>query len=195
MSSLHLPAEEKSYNSLVAAYSEKHRHYHTVEHIDHCLRELDSATAQANEPAEVELALWFHDAIYDPYRSDNEQKSADLACALLQRHRADPERITRVRAHIMATRHEAVSTLLDSQIVMDVDLSILGSKEAVYARFEENVRKEYRWVPSTMFRRKRAEILESFLRRPHIYCTEPFRAEYEAQARKNLSSAIVALRT
>jgi predicted metal-dependent HD superfamily phosphohydrolase len=194
MSSLKLPAEEESFTALVGAYSEKHRHYHTVEHIDYCLRELDSAKDLASEPAEVEFALWFHDAIYDPYRSDNEQKSAELACSLLQRHCVDPERIARVRAHIMATRHEAPVTMPDSQLVVDIDLSILGSEEAVYAQFEENVREEYRWVPSIMFRRKRAEILESFLMRPYIYCTESFRTRYEAQAWRNLSYAISALR-
>jgi predicted metal-dependent HD superfamily phosphohydrolase len=193
MSSLGLPPEEESYAALLAAYSEKHRHYHTVEHIDHCLHELDSEIALANEPAEVELALWFHDAVYDPYRSDNEQKSADLACSLLQRHRMDPKRIARVRAHILATRHEAPATTPDSQLVVDIDLSILGTPDAVYSRFEENVREEYRWVPSMIFRRKRAEILNSFLMRPHIYYTEPFRTKYEAQARRNLSAAIAAL--
>lgn len=194
MHALGLPVEEKSYAALLAAYSEKHRHYHTIEHIDHCLHELDRETVLANEPVEVELALWYHDAVYDPHRSDNEQKSADLACSLLQRHRVDPQRIARVHAHIMATRHEAPATTPDSQLVVDIDLSILGASEEAYARFEENVRKEYRWVPSMIFRRKRAEILESFLVRPTIYSTKPFRERYDSQARRNLESAIVALR-
>jgi predicted metal-dependent HD superfamily phosphohydrolase len=179
---------------LLTAYSEKHRHYHTVEHIDHCLHELDREIALASEPAEVEFALWFHDAVYNPHRSDNEEKSAELACALMQRHLGASERIARVHAHIMATRHEAPATTPDSQLVVDIDLSILGASEEAYARFEENVRKEYRWVPSIIFRRKRAEILLSFLDRPNIYSTQPFRSRYEAQARRNLESAIAALR-
>lgn len=194
MASLGFPEEEHSYAELVSAYSEKHRHYHTVEHIDHCLRELDSAIELANEPAEVELALWFHDAVYNPNRSDNEQKSAEWACALLERHRASSDRIERVRTHIMATRHEAPATTLDSQLVVDIDLSILGTSEADYARFDEDVRKEYRWVPSMIFNRKRAEILASFLARPRIYSTGMFFEKYEAQARRNIETAIAGLR-
>ncbi len=194
MNVLGLPPEEESYAALLATYSEKHRHYHTVEHIDHCLHELDTEIELASEPAEVELAIWFHDAVYNSHRSDNEEKSAELACELLRRHRVESERIARVHAHIMATRHEAPATTPDSQLVVDIDLSILGGSEEAYARFEENVRKEYRWVPSVIFRRKRAEILESFLARPTIYSTKPFRARYEAQARRNLEFAIAALR-
>jgi predicted metal-dependent HD superfamily phosphohydrolase len=94
----------------------------------------------------------------------------------------------------MATRHEALATMPDAQFVVDIDLSILGATEEAYSRFEENVRKEYRWVPSMIFRRKRAEILQSFLARPTIYSTKPFQARYEAQARRNLESAVAALR-
>jgi predicted metal-dependent HD superfamily phosphohydrolase len=194
MQALGLRAEEESYAALLAAYSEKHRHYHTVEHIDHCLHELDREIGLANEAAEVELAIWFHDAVYNPHRSDNEEKSAELASELLQRHRVESERIARVHAHIMATRHEAPATMPDSHLVVDIDLSIFGASEETYARFEENVRKEYRWVPSIIFRRKRAAILQSFLDRRNVYSTMPFRARYEAQARRNLASAIAALR-
>lgn len=194
MTSLGIPEEIESFNALVAAYSQKHRHYHTGKHIDHCLQELDSAVNIAREPAEVEFALWFHDAVYDPYSSDNEERSADMACALLMRHDVHADRVERVRTHILATRHEAPAATPDSQLLVDVDLSILGADEAAYAEFETNVRQEYRWVPSVLFRKKRVEILESFLARPHIYSTEPFRSRYELRARRNLAEAIVALR-
>jgi predicted metal-dependent HD superfamily phosphohydrolase len=194
LAALGIGDEAECFEALLVAYSEKHRHYHTTKHIDHCLRELDSAMSLAREPAEVELALWFHDAIYDPHSSKNEERSAAWACELLTRHHASAERVSRVRDHIMATRHEAIATDPDSRLVVDIDLSILGVDETVYAEFEVNVRKEYRWVPSLLFRRKRAEILESFLARPQIYTTEPFRDRYERQARHNLSQAIARLR-
>jgi len=194
MAALGLPESNESFEQLVNAYSQKHRHYHTCAHIDHCLRELDSASGLAEEPAEVELALWFHDAVYDPYSGDNEAKSADLACALLNRNGVASERVERVRAHIMASRHDAPAVLNDSKLLVDVDLSILGVDEDAYARFETDVREEYRWVPGPLFRRKRAEILDSFLARPAIYSTTPFRTKYEAPARRNLAAAISALR-
>jgi predicted metal-dependent HD superfamily phosphohydrolase len=194
LAALGIGGEAECFDALLAAYSEQHRHYHTTRHIDHCLRELDSATSLARDPAEVEFALWFHDAIYDPHSSKNEERSADWACELLDRHRVNAERVSRVRDHILATRHEAVANDPDSRLVVDIDLSILGVDEAAYAQFEVDVRKEYRWVPSLLFRRKRAEILESFLARPQIYTTQLFRDRYERQARHNLSQAIEKLR-
>jgi predicted metal-dependent HD superfamily phosphohydrolase len=107
MAAFALPESNETFEQLVDAYSQKHRHYHTGVHIEHCLRELDSASRLAREPAEVELALWFHDVVYDPYSSDNEARSADLACELLNRHGVGGNRVARVRVHIMATRHEA----------------------------------------------------------------------------------------
>lgn len=194
LTALDIGDESNSFDALAAAYSEKHRHYHTTRHIDHCLRELDSAMSLARDPAEVELALWFHDAIYDPHSGKNEERSADWACELLTRHHASAERVGRVRDHILATRHEAVANDPDSRLVVDIDLSILGVDEVTYEAFEVNVRKEYRWVPSLLFRRKRAEILESFLARPMIYTTPFFRDRYEVAARRNLSQAIERLR-
>jgi predicted metal-dependent HD superfamily phosphohydrolase len=194
MSALGIGNEAECFNSLLAAYSKEYRHYHSTSHIEHCLRELDTAASLAQESAEVELALWFHDAIYDPHSSNNEERSADWACELLMRHQAGAERVGRVRDHILATRHEAVARHPDSRLVVDIDLSILGADEAAYAQFEVNVRKEYRWVPSILFRRKRAEILESFLARPRLYSTDLFYERYESRARRNLASAIATLR-
>lgn len=194
MTSLGLPKETETFGALDAAYSQKHRHYHSGKHIDHCLSEFDSALSMAGDAAEVELALWFHDAVYEPYASNNEERSADWACTLLNRHNVSAARVERVRALILATRHEAPATNPDSQLVVDVDLSILGADEATYSVFEADVRKEYRWVPTILFQRKRAEILESFLKRPRIYSTEPFLARYELRARHNLSRAVGALR-
>lgn len=194
LTALNIADEPECFDALLAAYSEQHRHYHTTRHIDHCLRELDSAASLAREPAEVELALWFHDAIYDPHSSKNEERSADWACELLARHHASDDRVRRVRDHILATRHEAVANDPDSRLVVDIDLSILGADEAAYKEFEINVRKEYRWVPALLFRRKRAEILESFLARPQIYTTQQFHDRYEVTARRNLSSAVERLR-
>lgn len=194
MAAFALPETNEWFDRLLDAYSQKHRYYHTVTHIDHCLSEFDAASELAHEPAEVELALWFHDAIYDPLSANNEAKSAHWACELLDRGGINSERVERVRAHILATRHEAPAELDDSKLVVDIDLSILGVDEAAYASFEANVRQEYRWVPGPLFRSKRAEILASFLARPTIYSTIPFQDRYEAPARRNLAAAIAALR-
>ncbi|MGH7628310.1 MAG: HD domain-containing protein [Gemmatimonadales bacterium] len=181
---------EEMFNSLRVAYSEAHRHYHTGEHVQACLRHLDSCSAQTDEPKEIELALWFHDAIYKPLSSNNERMSADWAATFLLANSVNREIIARVHRLIMATEHNAPTNTKDESILVDIDLSILGATIEVYTAFEEAVRREYRIVPMFIYRRKRTKVLNSFLRRPRIYQNEPFRSEREQQARVNLSNAI-----
>jgi predicted metal-dependent HD superfamily phosphohydrolase len=183
----------QTFDRLLAAYTEKHRHYHTIEHIDACLRHLDAVCDFAEDAAAIEMALWFHDAIYEPYKSGNEEQSAQWADAFLAAHSVNPSRIHRIHEHILATKHDSIAKDADSQLLVDIDLSILGVDEAAYAAFEKNVREEYKMVPGILFRSKRAEILQSFLNRPHIYSTDYFRERLEARARENLSAAIKAL--
>lgn len=194
LAALHIPTESSTYEALVAAYGESHRHYHTGRHIAHCLEELDLARSLAQEPAEVEMALWFHDAIYQPQRSDNEERSAQWAERFLGDCGVAAERVERIRAHILATRHTAGPSSADGQWVVDVDLAILGSEAKRYEEFEREVRQEYHWVPGPLFRTKRAQILQSFLDRPYLYHTPLFQERYEAAARRNLSTAIKTLR-
>lgn len=186
---------QQVYSSLTSAYSEPHRHYHTTHHIDDCLIQLDTAPGIADFPEEVELALWFHDAVYKPTSSKNELKSAEWAQAFLQAAGADSARGQRVYEHILATRHGEESLSGDAAVVVDVDLSILGREPDSYDEFEQAIRREYKWVPWPVYRRKRVEILSSFLGRGKIYTTELFRNRFEARARQNLERAIQALST
>ncbi len=193
MERLGLAQNLETFERLQAAYAEKHRHYHTSEHINQCLVELDRVRQVAQEPDEVELALWFHDAIYVPRSNKNEAKSADWAAEFLAKDGVDSKRIKRVHDLIMATTHDASARDPDAMLLVDIDLSILGADRAVYVRFEENVRKEYSWVPGVLFRRTRATILQSFLNRPSVYATENFRDRLEDAARRNLRLAIAEL--
>jgi predicted metal-dependent HD superfamily phosphohydrolase len=184
----------RTYDALVAAYSEKHRHYHTLEHIDACLRHLDRARHLAVLPAQIEIALWFHDAVYDTYGKENEERSARLAVQFLHKHGAASDCLLQVERLILATQHQARVSDSDEQLLVDIDLAILGSEPTVYDEFESNVRKEYKWVPMPLYRRKRCEILQSFLDQERIYYTEHFRQSSEDQARSNLMRAIARLR-
>ena len=181
---------EKTLSSLLAAYSEKHRYYHTAEHIAACLRHLDSAVKFAQAPTEIELALWFHDAIYVPRKSDNEYQSAKWASAFLHQHRASQEVIDRVFHLVMATQHNSPASTSDEALLVDIDLSILGASSSVYANFEKAIRKEYKWVPYFLYKKKRKEVLEQFLRRKRLYTHRYFFDLLEEQARSNLTHAI-----
>lgn len=181
---------EEAYRSLVGAYSEKHRHYHTVEHINACLKHLDICAAQVHKPHEVELALWFHDAVYDPLSSKNEQKSSEWALAFLTANSATLNCIARVEQLIMATKHDMATQTRDESILVDIDLSILGADAGTYDAFEQAIRREYKIVPAFLYRKKRAEVLRDFLERAPLYQNEPFISEREQQAKRNLTKAI-----
>lgn len=175
---------------LLRRYAEPQRKYHTLQHLRECLELFDTVRQLPAHPAEVELALWFHDAIYDLKRSDNEERSADLAQASLLADGASPEVASRVAALILATRHTSVPRDPDERLVVDIDLAILGASEERFAEYERQIRDEYVFVPGWLFRRKRRAVLRTFLDRPQIYATPHFAALYEARARANLAKAI-----
>jgi predicted metal-dependent HD superfamily phosphohydrolase len=175
---------------LTRAYSSPGRYYHNLTHIKDCLRVFDEAKELAERPAEVELAIWFHDAIYDTRASGNEQQSADWAHRVITELGLGSAIAERVDKLILATCHTEVATEVDAQLLVDVDLSILGSEPDKFWEYERNIRKEYDWVPPAIYNQKRGEILSRFLHRPHIYQIELYRQLYEAQARENLGQAI-----
>lgn len=180
---------------LRALYGESHRTYHAESHIGACLAHLDApeVKALATHPLEVEAAVWYHDAIYDPRAGDNEEASARLVEETLRAAGVASERIGRIVALVLATKDHAAETP-DAQLLVDVDLSILGETPEVFARFEAAIRSEYAWVPAEAYATGRAGVLGRFLDRPQIYRTAPFRDRYEARARANLAGAISALR-
>lgn len=195
MDRLSLGPNRETFRDLHAAYSEKHRHYHTTGHIDHCLGLFEQYRELASRPDEVELALWFHDAIYRPLSRDNEARSAEWARDFVIENGLDDAMVDRVTALIMATVHEAPAEEKDTRLLVDIDLSILGSSEKEYRRFESDVRQEYRWVPGIIYRKERSRILQSFVDRESIYSTPDLRDRFEASARRNLEDAIVRLQS
>ena len=183
------------YNQLVAAYSERHRSYHTLQHLRECLAHFEAASALARRPAEVEAALWFHDAIYDPKARDNEERSADWAASSILAADCEASIAERVRQLVLATDGHAASDDPDTQFLLDVDLAILGAAPARFAEYERQVRAEYAHVPEAEFRTGRAQVLARFLARPRIYLTPSFREALEERARANLQHALAAART
>ncbi len=175
---------------LLAAYAEPHRKYHTTQHLTECLQLFDDVRALAQAPAEVEIALWFHDAVYDVKASDNEAQSAQWAQRALAAAAVPPGVIARVVDLVMVTRHTGEPRLPDQRLLVDVDLAILGAQAERFAQYEQQIRDEYGFVPGWLFRRKRKAILRTFLERPRIYGTEHFYEALEQVARRNLAAAV-----
>lgn len=187
---LEAPPPDGVYEELLARYAEPHRHYHTARHLEECFAELAGLSAEAERPGEVELALWFHDAIYDTKRHDNEARSADWARAVVARAGLDAGVGQRVAALILATKHDAVPSGADARVLVDVDLAILGAPPARFDEYERAIREEYRWVPAWVFRRERRAVLRRLLARPTLFSTARMRERYELRARANLERSL-----
>lgn len=175
---------------LLAAYAEPQRRYHTRQHLGECIGHFESASDLARHPGEVEIALWFHDAIYEPKGQGNELKSADWAANELAAAGLPAQAGERVHALVMATRHAVLPESDDEQLLVDVDLSILGADAGRYAEYAAQVREEYAWVPRMIFRHKRKALLREFLARESIYATQYFRERLETRARENIENEI-----
>jgi predicted metal-dependent HD superfamily phosphohydrolase len=180
-------------DELEARYREPVRAYHTLQHVDECFARLAEAESQAERLAEVRIALWFHDAIYDPRASDNEEASARWARESLGAAGAPAAAGARVAELVLATRHAALPVGRDAELLVDVDLSILGADRPRFDEYEAQVRREYGWVADDAFRAGRARVLESFLARPAIFSTPGFRERLETRARDNLRRSLRAL--
>ncbi|MEO8249689.1 MAG: N-methyl-D-aspartate receptor NMDAR2C subunit [Burkholderiales bacterium] len=188
---------------LERAWSEPQRHYHDGRHLRECLAFWWRWHGHCEHSGEVAIALWFHDAVYLPDGESNEAKSAVWAVRSLEAEGAERDVSRRVHHLIMATCHAGPgvdSALADAgenpdvALLLDIDLAILGSPPRRFWDYERDVREEYAAVPASVYRAKRAELLELFLSRPRLYKTRPAFELLEAQARVNLREALLRLR-
>lgn len=176
---------------LLAAYAEPQRAYHTLQHLDECLRTFDEAMASGliAKPDVVEVALWFHDVVYDPKGSENEALSAQMAVEAL----GDGEMGREVARLIMLTKSHEPGVGVDDAWIIDIDLAIFAQSPERVGEYGRQIRQECGWVEETVYREKRAEILAAFLERERIYLTDWAWERYEMKAKENLRALIGAL--
>ena len=204
--------EGEAFADLDRRYRQPGRHYHTWAHVGACLRALrwarpglEQSGAQA-----LELAVWFHDSVYEAGRGDNEEASAALALRWAEALGLPPELGRRAAGLILATRHtqaagrpsrrpvgRAAPIPLQEDpaeaLLRDIDLAVLGAGRARYLRYERGIAREYSGLPPEGFREGRAELLRGFLARPALYSTPGFRRRLERRARRNLARALARL--
>lgn len=183
---------EGVFEELLAHYAEPHRAYHTLNHIRECFAHLESAPG-VQHTAEFELALWFHDVIYDTHAADNEEQSAAWGRAIMEPLSVAPAAINRVVALVLVTKHNVEPANQDEGLFLDIDLAILGAPESRFDEYEAQVRREYAWVPEEIFRTTRAQILRQFQQRPRLYHSDYFHNRLEAQAKDNLARSLANL--
>lgn len=183
------------FDVLVAAYTAPERHYHNLEHLHEMFRVAGRLAPNTDEPAAVQLAIWFHDAVYDSRGNDNEARSGELAVDLLGPIGVPASTIERVVRLIRATAHGANAQPpdRDTATLLDADLAILGAAEERYERYALDIRREYAWVPDSDYRRGRAAVLSHFLARPRIYFHQLMIEEGETRARQNMNAELARL--
>jgi predicted metal-dependent HD superfamily phosphohydrolase len=179
-----------AWSELHSRYSESHRRYHTLSHIDQMLAWFDVTGAP---PLDLELSIWYHDVVYDPQGSENELRSADLFARQFEGYVSD-ELCADVRRLILATDHRRDRTLMaDESLLIDIDLSILAAPEDEYDRYSSAIRQEYAFVPSDSYCRGRSAVMSKFLSQP-IFSNELF-ASMEATARANIQRELEQLQS
>jgi predicted metal-dependent HD superfamily phosphohydrolase len=187
---LGLPAPDGLGERLLACYDEPHRYYHTRRHLAECLATAGSLAQHALHPHEIALALFFHDAVYDTRRHDNEVQSAGWAQRAMLDAGGEAGAARRIESLVLATRHAASPDGADEEVLVDADLAILGAPPARFDEYERQVRCEYAWVDADTWRRERRRVLESFRARTRIFATPTLHATHEAAARSNLERAL-----
>lgn len=180
-----------TFQKLFAAWTQPHRRYHALSHLQACLALFDQHRGAAKAPEELELALWFHDAVYVTTAQDNEAQSAAWAKEAMVAAGISAARAERVAALVLATRtHQAQDD--DAGLLVGIDLSILGAPPATFDQFDREVRAEYGWVDELGWRAGRGRVLKGFLQRPKIF-THAALTSLEAPARENLARTVAAL--
>lgn len=186
-------AIDKCYDDIIGRYSEGHRTYHTINHIACCLQALDDVRDHIHDIFCVELAIWFHDVIYDPKNSDNELKSAEFARECLIVMDVPKEKTGTIENYIRKTKHPSQPVLADEKYLVDIDLNILGASSDEYFIYEHAIRQEYSFISLDKYIIGRKQFLEAMLNKKSIYTTEYFRSKYEVQANVNIRKALILL--
>jgi predicted metal-dependent HD superfamily phosphohydrolase len=185
----HFSEPQKIFNKLIAAYSEKQRAYHTLQHLYECLVLLDLIRADLNDAYAAALALWFHDAVYDPQAKDNELKSAELLDQYLSQD-LSIDIVQKSKRWILATQMHKATDELDLQFLLDIDLAILAASPEHFAEYEQQIQQEYAWVDPDVYSIKRKEVLTHFYQAEPLYQTEYFQHSFEQRAKGSLKQIL-----
>jgi predicted metal-dependent HD superfamily phosphohydrolase len=182
---------------LISCWSEPQRRYHTVDHLVAVLDRVDELAAHVRgldtivDIDAVLLAAWFHDAVYRPDRSENEERSAHLAELALSEAGVPPDRTAEAARLVRLTvSHDPEPGDADGELLCDADLAVLAGTPSEYARYAAAVREEFAFVPDDRYREGRADVLRQLLGMPRLFRTAYAREHWEGIARRNLETEI-----
>ncbi|MYZ10935.1 hypothetical protein GT028_26775 [Streptomyces sp. SID2999] len=178
-------------DNLIARWEEPQRRYHTLAHLTAVLDRVDALAEYADDPDLVRLAAWFHDAVYLPDRSENEERSARLAERALTEAGVPAAKVAEVARLVRLTvGHDPAEGDRNGQVLCDADLAILASAPAAYAAYTAEIREEYHFVPNDAFHEGRSAVLRQLLDLPRLFHTPYGWEHWEATARWNLAGEL-----
>jgi predicted metal-dependent HD superfamily phosphohydrolase len=176
-------------------YVTPHRFYHTIEHVDAMLDGYENYFHEEMSLAEY-FAILYHDAVYKPWSSQNEEESV---CLMFAHHpnyypKIKHEVLDAAKEIIMATKH------LDGQVisvrcqrVVDLDMMILGKSPDVYDEYVARTRKEYSMYSDEQWAAGRTHVLQQFLDTPRLFLTNEMYTVFEQAARGNIQRELASL--
>ncbi|MFT5168590.1 MAG: putative metal-dependent HD superfamily phosphohydrolase [Saprospiraceae bacterium] len=180
------------WEEIVQYYAEGRRAYHNLNHLYDLFKKLDKYQAEVNDLKAVELAIWYHDIVYDPMSKDNEERSAILCSKRLKTLGLSTSLKEKIYKLIWSTKTHAIedwkneADKKDNEFLLDLDLSILGSNGDKYEKYTSQIRREYNIVPSFLYFSGRKKVLKHFLEMDRLFKTNSFYEKYEKAARKNI---------
>ncbi|MEU9257018.1 MULTISPECIES: HD domain-containing protein [Streptomyces] len=178
-------------DNLLDRWAEPQRRYHTTAHLTQVLDRVDTLAGHASDPELVRLAVWFHDAVYRPDRSENEERSAALAERALPEAGVPGAATAEVARLVRLTvTHDPTDGDTNGEVLCDADLAILASAPKEYAAYAAQVREEYGFVPDDAFREGRSAVLRQLLELPRLFRTPHGVREWEPRARQNLTTEL-----
>lgn len=178
------------WHEIEKSYSQKGRHYHNLSHLENMISELLPFQDEIKDWDVLLFSIFYHDIVYKSTSKDNEEQSALLAKERLSRTSLTPLQIDEIYNQILATKTHTKSLNADTNYLLDADLSVLGKSWDAYEVYAKQVRKEYSIYPDFLYNPGRKKVLQHFLTLTEIYKTEPFKKQYEEQARKNMGMEI-----
>lgn len=188
------PAPSPYADNLIKRWAEPQRRYHTLDHLVAVLDRVEELAEYAADPELVRLAAWFHDAVYLPERSTNEERSARLAERALPEAGVPQEKVAEVARLVRLTvTHDPADDDPNGQVLCDADLAVLASPPDAYAAYAAAVREEYGFVPDDAFREGRTAVLRQLLALSRLFRTPYGQREWEARARENLRAELAEL--
>jgi predicted metal-dependent HD superfamily phosphohydrolase len=179
-------------DELMRLYEQPHRHYHNLVHLSECMREFQEVFMACDDAHACEMALWYHDVVYDPGEATNERLSANKARFDCMRLHTPESFADKVCLLVLSTTH-SVESSGDAAIVADIDLAILASPWERYKEYEGQIRMEYGKYADKDYLAGRSLFLDGMMRKPRIYATDYFHHKYEAIARANMARSLLSL--